>query len=135
MATFSPDSARLVVATFGGVTVLRAGDWTEEHCFRREGSRYPSLPAAFSGDGAILAIGIAKDRVRLVATQGFHTLADLAPAPPHNLFHMRFLQGGRRLAVATPDHRLLIWELEKTFVELAQHGLIESTDPLLRMMK
>ncbi len=134
MATFSPDDTRIVVTTFSAVTVHRTEDWTVERTFRRE-ERYPSLPAAFSKGGELMAMSIARGRIRLVATEDWRTVAHLKPAKPHNLFHMKFLRDGRRLAIATPDHRLLIWELQKLWAELVQRGFVDSEDLPLRTTK
>ncbi len=126
MATFSPDGHQLVIADSDVIEVYRTDTWTSEHVIAREGPRHPSLPPAFTPNGAMIAIGISRDRIRLLATDDWRTLADLRPARRHNLFHMRFIAGNNRLAVATPDHRVLIWELTKIWAELGQRGLIDS---------
>lgn len=125
MATFSPDGTRLVVAHDDAVLVLQQGSWEVLREFPRHRPRRPGVPAAFSPDGALMAIGIAQSRVRLVHVDGWRTLADLEPANPRNLFHLSFLDGGRRLAVTTPSRRVLIWNLERIRAELDQRGLID----------
>jgi WD40 repeat protein len=125
MGAFSPDGELLLVATFDEVSVVRTGSWQVERAFAREGPRRPSVPAAFSPDGSLVALGIGPARVRLMRVDGWETIADLEPADPRSLFHMRFLDEGSRLAVATTGHRLLIWNLGAAWEELVQRGLAE----------
>jgi len=128
MATFSPDGELMTVVDFDSVRVLRTGSWDLVREFPREGPRRPGIPAAFSDDGSLMAIGITQTRVRLLRVDDWSMLADLEPANPYMLFHMTFLDHGRRLAVATPSQRLLIWDLETVWNELTRRGLVDPGD-------
>ncbi|MCP3915965.1 MAG: protein kinase [bacterium] len=123
MPTFSPDGAWMTVATHGYVRILKPGSWSVERDLQRTGRRRPSIPAAFSLSGDRMAFSIASGRVRLVRVEGWRTLADLKPTPEHELFHMCFVGDDRRLAIASPSQRLLVWELGRLRDELSRRGL------------
>ena len=58
--------------------ILPVMTWELLREFPREGPRRPGVPATFSPDGALVAIGIAQSRVRLMRVEDWSTLADLA---------------------------------------------------------
>lgn len=81
--------------------------------------------SAFSPDGKILALAIARRRVRLISTETWQPLADLTPPQPLDLDALAFSPDGRTLALASTDGHAELWRLKIVTEAAGLCGLVQ----------
>src|SRR5262249_19613761 len=118
---FSPDGRWLVTGTSREFRFWQAGTW-------RPGLRLARAhvsargPLAFSRDGSLLAV-TSPSLVRLIDPSSGRELATLTPPGPMTFSWLRFSPDGGRLAAATEDHAIRLWDLGAVRRQLAAMGL------------
>jgi serine/threonine protein kinase/WD40 repeat protein len=108
-------------------------NWTEVRQFERVANTFLSGWAAFSGDGALLAIQADERIIRLLDAVTGEELARLTPVPKaHATHHLAFSRSGRWLA-AQSTVGLHLWDLSLIRRELAAMNLDWPTPPTARL--
>ena len=125
---FSPDGRKLVSSTGSeaGRTYYhfwRVGTW--ESCLRidQERSGGASCPPAFTGDGRLMALGIAPDQVLLADAATGRELARLTTLQPVTPTPLVFSPDGTKLIARTNEKTVLVWDLCQIRDQLAPRGL------------
>ena len=122
-ACFSPDGRWLVTATGREYRLLEAGSWKERWRREREGAGNLPGGAAFSSDGALLALAPAPGSILIVEPATGAEICTLR-APESFLFpKLRFCAEGRYLLAADESHALQIWDLLRIRAQLRALGL------------
>ena len=120
---FSPNGRWFVVSDQQNVRFYRVTDLQLEHTV----ARMPpgALPATitFSSDSSMCAITVPPSQVQLVDPDSGNQLVTLETPEPHLLTRQAFSPDNRRLAVASLDHCVLLWDLAKLRAKLSELGL------------
>ncbi len=122
---FSPDGRWLVSSTFpdAGPSFYhfwRVGTW--DPGLRIDPATAPPSPA-FTGDGRLMALGIAPDQVLLADVATGRELARLTTLKPVNPTLLVFSTDGTKLVAGTNQKTALVWDLRRIREELAPMGL------------
>ncbi len=126
---FSPDGRWLAISCEGEYRVHRVGTWELVHLLPYVGQALYE-PMAFSRDGRWLAVIDGGQRVKLLDTANWQEQATLTPATEDRLGSLCFSPDGRRLAVATTNQVLHLWDLWELRRELSALGLDWDSSPL-----
>jgi WD40 repeat protein len=128
LATFSPDGRHLVTNNRGEFRFWDVGSWElAQRLPRHLRSLYGH--AAFAVDSRLLAVAHARDQILLCdAATGQH-LATLETPGRKDLTGLTLSPDGSRLAMATTDDVLGLWDLRRLREQLAALGLDWETPP------
>jgi WD40 repeat protein len=121
--TFSPDGRWLVVGSSWAYTAWRTDAWTKGWRVAKSPNALRFGPAAFSGDGRLLALSWTSYAVQLVDPDTGQELATLTAPEPHVITGLSFDAAGDVLAAVTQDHLVQVWDLRTLRRELAAQGL------------
>jgi WD40 repeat protein len=126
-AEFSPDPEGkwLVTSAPDEYCIYETGTWERRHHLRRTAGGDLPGPIAFSRDGKVLAVVLTGLTVQLIDPATARVLATLEPpVPDQNLPGiLRFSPDGSRLAVCTPELRMLhAWDLRLVGQRLTELG-------------
>ncbi|MBI3861575.1 MAG: protein kinase [Planctomycetia bacterium] len=118
---FTPDGKWLVIGSQTEYRFWKVGTWELDRQFKRA-SNLPG-PAAFSPDGRLMAMCPSNLVVRLVDPRNGDEIATLTPPEPKLISEMSFSHNGDRLAVATENNSLYLWDLRAIREELRRMNL------------
>jgi eukaryotic-like serine/threonine-protein kinase len=125
---FSPNGRLLVAGSEVDYRSWKIGTWQPAWRLRRDHATR-SGPIAFSAHGRTLAIAPSTNLVRLIDAATGRTLADLKAADQRPLTWMCFSPDEGRLAVATANHLIHLWDLRRIRRQLADMGLDWESPP------
>ena len=125
---FSPDGRMLVSCTGSEAGRMHYDFWrvgTWESCLRidQERSGTASCPPTFTGDGRLMALGIAPDQVLLADAGTGRELARLTTLRPVTPTPLVFSPDGTKLIARTNEKTVLVWDLWQIRDQLAARGL------------
>lgn len=110
-ACFSPDGRYLVSAGSRSYRIFETEQWRLLHETAADsGSDLPNL-AAFSADGGQMAFVKERNRVELLRVGDWRRTAALVPPDPQEVTWLAFSPDHRRLAVATSQDFVQLWDL------------------------
>jgi WD40 repeat protein len=122
LATFSPDGRWLVTNVRSEFRVWEVGSWRLKHRLPRH-LRSLDGYVAFAGDGRLLALAHARNRIHLYDAGTWRHLASLGTPGQKDLTGLALSPDGGRLAVATADGALGLWDLRRLRQRLAALAL------------
>jgi tetratricopeptide (TPR) repeat protein len=125
---FSPDGRMLVSCTGTDAGRIHYDFWrvgTWETCLRIDSERNgsASCPPVFTGDGRLMALGIAPDQVLLADPGTGRELARLTTLQPVAPTPLVFSPDGTKLIARTNEKTVLVWDLWQIRDQLAARGL------------
>ncbi len=125
---FSPDGRWLVSCTCpdAGRTSYhfwRVGTWALERRIDQKRSGMALQPPAFTGDGRMMAMGIAPDQVMLADVATGRELARLTTLQSVTPTPLAFSPDGTKLVGRTDQKTALLWDLRQIREQLASRGL------------
>jgi serine/threonine protein kinase/WD40 repeat protein/tetratricopeptide (TPR) repeat protein len=125
---FSPDGRWLVSCTTPDTEKLSyhfwcLGTWEPGLQIDHERSGIADYPPAFSGDGRLMALGIAPDQVLLADAATGRELARLTTLQPVTPTPLAFSPDGTKLVASTHQRTALVWDLRRIRDQLAPRGL------------
>jgi WD40 repeat protein len=125
---FSPDGRWLVSCTRpdaspGFDQFWRVGTWEPGLRIDLERSGTVSRAPEFSGDGRLMAMGIAPDQLMLAEAATGRELARLTTLQPVNAAPLVFSPDGTKLLASTNQKTLLVWDLRRIRDQLVSMGL------------
>ena len=125
---FSPDGQWLVSFTDpeagnNSYHFWRVGTWEPAHQVGQERSGTAAHSPAFTGDGRLMAVGIAPDQVLLADAATGRELARLTTLQPVNPTPFAFSPDGTKLIASTNQKTALLWDLRRIREQLAPMGL------------
>ncbi len=120
-ALFSPDNRWLLTATFDEYCFWTIGTWQPGIRLKRSASNATWLCAAFSPDGATVALDIAEHQVHLFVAGTDRELAALPTG--HFVTHLCFSPDGTQLLMTYEPGRAELWDLRLIRQELAELNL------------
>jgi WD40 repeat protein/tetratricopeptide (TPR) repeat protein len=124
---FSPDAQWLISSTGSSsgnrYHFWRTGTWKLSRRIDQERYGNTFQPPAFSGDGRLMALGIAPDQVLLADAVTGQELARLTTLQSVQPTPLAFSPDGTKLAVATRQKTILLWNLRRIRKQLASLGL------------
>ncbi len=124
---FSPDGRWLISSTHAaGATSYhfwRVGTWELGLRIDQERNGSASHPPAFTGDGRLMALGIAPDQVLLADAATGRELARLTTLRPVTPTPLVFSHDGTKLIARTSEKTVLVWDLRQIRDQLAPRGL------------
>ncbi len=123
LVEFSTDGKRLVVGASTEFLVYRVATWERERVVEREVASALSGIAAFSPEGSLLAVTHTVRQARLLSADGTAVLATLDAPLAERITDLCFSWDGSRLAAATDNRVIQIWDLRRLRSELAVLGL------------
>ena len=123
---FSPDGRWLVSCTHSASFCFhfwRVGTWDVGLRIYQERNGGAWHPPAFTGDGRLMALGIAPDQVRLADAATGRELARLTTLQPVTPTPLAFSPDGTRHIASTNQKTALVWDLRRIRDQLAPMGL------------
>jgi serine/threonine protein kinase/WD40 repeat protein/tetratricopeptide (TPR) repeat protein len=124
---FSPDGRWLVSCTLRGAKpsyrFWRVGTWNLGLCIEQERNGMAQHAPAFTGDGRLMALGIAPDQVLLADAATGRELARLTTLQPVTPTPLVFSPDGTKLIARTEQKTALVWDLRLIRDELRPMGL------------
>ncbi len=123
MATFSPNGRRLAVGTAKEFVLYDTSDWRPLRHIARDAASALSGLVAFSPDGRCLALTPTLRQIRLFSADGAGELATLEAPSPERITALCFSPDSRRLAAATDNGVVQVWDLPRLREALAELGL------------
>ena len=125
---FSPDGRWLVSCTHsdagpGSYQFWRVGTWEPGLRIDQERNGIAGHPPAFTGDGRLMALGIAPDQVLLADAATGRELARLTTLQPVTPTPLVFSPDGTKLVASTNQKTALVWDLRRIRDQLAPLGL------------
>ncbi|MFN0055795.1 MAG: WD40 repeat domain-containing serine/threonine protein kinase [Planctomycetales bacterium] len=106
---FTPDGRWLVLGSQQEFRFWEVETWTKGHAISR--SSHLVGACAFTRDGRLMAIAASPIAVKLVDPQDGSEIATLTPPDLKLVSDLRFSPDGDRLAVATENNAVLLWDL------------------------
>jgi eukaryotic-like serine/threonine-protein kinase len=125
---FSADGRWLISCThrdaaFGFYQFWRVGTWEPGLRIDLERNGTAAHPPAFTGDGRLMALGIAPDQVLLADSATGRELARLTTRQPVTPTPLVFSLDGTKLIASTNQKTALLWELRQIRDQLKPMGL------------
>jgi serine/threonine protein kinase/WD40 repeat protein len=120
--TFAPGSKTLVVGGPSSVTFYDVGTWRPAASMARKPVSPLTPSFAFTHDAKLCAAVLPPDRLVLVDVATAGELGSM-PTSQSVLAGLAFSPDDRLLAVASEDHHVLIWDIDKLRAELRRLGL------------
>ncbi len=127
-AGFSPDGRWLVSCTHPdegkhSYHFWRVGTWDPGLRIDHERSGNAGYPPAFTGDGRLMALGIAPDQVLLADAATGREIARLTTLQPVTPQPLAFSPDGTKLVATTRQKTALVWDMRRIRDQLARLGL------------
>jgi serine/threonine protein kinase/WD40 repeat protein len=119
---FSPDGAWLVTGTAAEYCFWEVRTWQPAFRISRMDASFPGC-LAFTRDGKTLALSLSDRAVQLFDVVSRSQLATLTPPEPQMILWLTFDRAGERLAVATQNNFIQLWDLRRIRAQLATIGL------------
>jgi len=125
---FSPNRRWLVSSTHpdagpGFYHFWRVGTWEPGLRIDEERNGIAWHPPAFTGDGRLMALGVAPDQVLLADAASGRELARLTTLQPVTPAPLVFSPDGTKLIASTNQKTVLVWDLRQIRDQLAPLGL------------
>ena len=125
---FSPDGRWLISSTHPDASTQfyqfwRVGTWEPGLRIDQERNGTAWHPPAFTGDGRLMALGIAPDQVLLADAATGRELARLTTLQPVTPTPLVFSPDGTKLVASTDQKTVLVWDLRRIRDQLAPMGL------------
>jgi signal transduction histidine kinase len=120
---FSSDGKWLLTGSATEYALWSVGDWRAMWRVPREGSSLVPGAAAFTREGALIAVASSRHRVQLLDRATGSELASLISPDPLSVNGLRLKGDGSFLAVATPQGLFQFWDLQAARHELATLNL------------
>ena len=124
---FSPDGRWLISNTLHNAGKFyqfwRVGTWEPGLRIDQERNGTARHPPAFTGDGRLMALGIAPDQVLLADAATGRELARLTTLQPVTPTPLLFSPDRTKLIVSTNQKTVLVWDLRQIRDQLAPMGL------------
>jgi WD40 repeat protein/tetratricopeptide (TPR) repeat protein len=124
---FSTDGRLLVSCTHSDAGASdhfwRVGTWDMVRRVHHERNGLAHYHPAFTGDGRLMALGIAPDQVLLAEADTGRELARLTTLQPVTPTPLVFSPDGTKLIARTNQRTLLVWDLRRIREQLAPMGL------------
>jgi WD40 repeat protein/tRNA A-37 threonylcarbamoyl transferase component Bud32 len=125
-AVFSPDGRWLVAGRQNDYRAWRVGHWDETpRLLPREHAGFWNGPLAFSPDGRLLALARTPLEIQLVDLTTFQEVARLLAPDARHILALCFSLDGGRLAAATENRIIQLWDLRAVGPVLRDMGLDE----------
>jgi eukaryotic-like serine/threonine-protein kinase len=115
---FSPEGRWLVTSTNQEYRFWHVGSWQPGHRIARARAGLAG-PIAFSPDGRLMAMAVSRFLLQIVDVATGQPLAVLRPAAPAHLSWLGFHPDGSRLAAASENHMIDVWDLRAIRKRLA----------------
>ncbi len=127
IAGFSPDGQWLVSCTASHLgnryDFWRTGTWFPGLRIDRGGHGGAFGPPVFTGDGRMMALGIAPDQVLLADASTGRELVRLTTLQPVQPMPLAFSRDGTKLVAGTRQQSVLVWYLRRIREQLVSRGL------------
>jgi eukaryotic-like serine/threonine-protein kinase len=125
---FSPDGRWLISSTHSNARKIcydfwRVGTWEPDRGIDQERNGIAAHQPVFTGDGRLMALGIAPDQVLLADAATGGELARLTTLQPVTPTPLVFSPDGTKLVARTDQKTALVWDLRRIRDELAPLGL------------
>jgi serine/threonine protein kinase/WD40 repeat protein len=125
---FSPDGRWLVSCTHNDASrqayhFWRVGTWELGQRIPQERNGQAFYPPAFTGDGRLMALGIAPDQILLADPATGQELARLTTLRALTPTPLVFSPDGTKLIAGTSERTVLVWDLRRIRDQLAPMGL------------
>jgi WD40 repeat protein len=126
---FSPDGRWLISSSHnyddtGGFYFWRVGTWERGPVIRRPSFVAGWGPPAFTRKGGLMALSISPHQIQLADTAtGREVIGHLSTVQPLTATPLAFSPDGTRLAAATNQRTVLLWDLRAVRAQLAEHDL------------
>jgi WD40 repeat protein len=121
--TFSPDGRHLLVGSAHLYTLWEIGTWRRIWDLSRGSAGELVGEAAFSNDGAMIALCPEVNLLQLVDAATGRKIAAFHSPVPKNVRHVAFSADGRTLAVSTFVKDIQLWDLRALRQELSEMKL------------
>ena len=108
---FSPSGQQLLIGEGLRYSVWNTENWQLQHQTSNSPGNGHPLPAAFSPDGALVAILKTKRMVQLRASESFEPIATFPLPEDQNVYSLAFTPDGSRLIIGATDNPIHIWDL------------------------
>jgi WD40 repeat protein len=128
---FSTDSGEVVVGGEAEFRFVTLGTWRERLVVPREVTDSKPGRGAYShhpGSAGLVALLISRSRVRLLRPADGREYLTLSTHEDRHIETLAFSPDDHYLVAASPDHHLLVWDLEALRTRLAALGLFEAGD-------
>jgi len=128
---FSPDGKWLVTCNLGKYEFYRVGRWQEPvFTIHRKPASSLYAPIAFSARGNLIALAVSRDAVQLLKFADDEgnppkVIANLESPDRIPLEMLRFSPDGHKLAAATQNQNVQLWNLELVRLRLAEMKLAQ----------
>ena len=122
-AAFSPDGQWLMTSNRKGFDGWRTGTWERAFELARDRQEPGNPHLAFSPRGDLVALARRIRAVDLVDPTSVRTLATLTVPHSQLIYALRFSPEGNRLAVASPEYPIQLWDLRALVLKLKELGL------------
>ena len=129
---FSPDGRWLVSSTRSrkeSYHFWHVGSWELGPCIDQERNGIAFHSPAFTGDGRLMAMGIAPDQILLADAATGRGLARLTTLQPVFATPLVFSPDGTTLIARTDQKTVLVWDLRRIRDQLAPRGLDWNAPP------
>jgi len=126
---FDPAGRRLVTSNHRGYQLWNAPDWKLHRRHDEDTGSYAPGPARFSPGGDRLAVAPQRNVILLVEPESGEVTLRLQSPEEVNLSWLDFSQDGRKLAAATEQNEVHIWDLDRIQNALTELGLATKPSP------
>lgn len=120
---FSPDSSEVVVCGRADFRFVTMGTWRERLVVPREIPDTRPGRAAYAYGQPLVALLVSRSRVRLLRPENGREYLTLSTHEDRHIATLAFSPDDRYLVAASPNQRLLVWDLEALRTRLAKLGL------------
>ena len=112
-ATFSPNSQHLVIGTPQDFQIWQVGNWDKPIKVIPRDTGLLRGNVAFSADGRFVALAHSNQAAKLFDANNWSELATLEASGNHLISDLSLTSNGDKLAVATENHVVQVWDLRK----------------------
>jgi serine/threonine protein kinase len=123
MVAFSPNGRWIAASDSQSVRFYRTGQQQVVQSVPRTPAGALPAPLTFSHDSRLCAVTVSPNQVQLIDPDSGRELVNLQTPEPHLLGRIAFGPDDQRLAVASTDHHVLLWDLAKLRGKLRELGL------------
>jgi hypothetical protein len=127
---FAPDGGRMVITGCDEHRVLEVGTWRQIGSIPRRRVDAVAGYAAFSPDGALLALPATRTRLQVCEAATFTPLFELEMPDGGDLCEVAFRADGSELAAGSVHRKVFVWDLRAARAELRALGLDWSDAPI-----
>jgi WD40 repeat protein len=125
---FTPDSRYLVIGGRNGFRFLKTDTWEQRFVISRDAPDQMAGKIRFAQHLGLAALHASRSRIRLVRWEDGKEDLTLTTPEERHLSAFTFTPDDRYLVVASPDHHLLVWDLEALNARMETLGLFEASE-------